>query len=137
MALTMVSCGGKYFRAPCKLENYGIIELHNHTDTGKSAFVKRFYDNEEIDSDWIAGNVEAKTIHVYRLHPGIYSIGVRFPETVIQGRPVAQRDMYLFDANSPRKDKRYSLAQCQTLTFNLEYVKIKTEFKIRPRATRR
>jgi hypothetical protein len=125
LTLTMFSCG-KRFVAPCKLDNYGIIEFYNRTDTDKTAFVKRFYDNDEMKGDWIVGNVEARTAHIYRLHPGIYSIGLRYPDG---------REVFLKNANSPRKDKRYSLATCQTLTFNLEYVRVKSkdEGKIRPR----
>lgn len=62
-------------RPSCSLEPYALIEFINRTDTHKSSYVQRIYDGKPLGSP-IRYSVKPRTIHRYRVYPGVYEFGV-------------------------------------------------------------
>ena len=114
-AAFLFSCGHcMQTRPTCILEQYGIVEFYNFTDTRKLAFAQRIID-EGILAPLIQNIVEPRTMHTYRLYPGVYYLGVQF----VDGR----REVY----------KAY-VPICVTITVKLERRRVAPEEEvIRPR----
>jgi hypothetical protein len=55
------------------------VEFINFTNTHKSSFVQRFYDNKPLGEP-MTYSVRPRTIHRYRVPPGIYEFGVKMDD---------------------------------------------------------
>ena len=101
-------------RPTCSIENYGFIEFVNYTDTRKIAWVKRRVEGANPEPA-VHEDVEARTIHTYRLKPGYYYIGTK-----------------LIDGTTHINEG--TLRTCGTITVKMEMRKEPVkEFKIKPR----
>lgn len=115
LAAFLFSCGHcMQTRPTCILEQYGIVEYYNFTDTRKIAFAQRVIDDGEL-APLLHNVVQPHTTHVYRLYPGIYYLGVQF----MNGR----REVY-----------KVYVPICVTITVKMEKKKVpQKEEVIQPR----
>ena len=122
LATFLFSCGHcMQTRPTCVLEQYGFIHFYNFTETAKTAFVRHEYDGHE--HELFANVVEPHTMHVYRVYPGRYIIGLQYPN----GTQVSLKN--------PKGGKNYYVPLCDTLPIVMKYPveKDPNEGKIRPR----
>jgi hypothetical protein len=70
------------------LENYGIIEVYNFTDTHKMAYVQRLYDGKVIED--LAYAVRPRNILRLRFPPGYYHLAATLEDgrTLQTSKPV-------------------------------------------------
>jgi hypothetical protein len=100
----------------CSLDNYGIIDFYNFTDTHKTAYVQRLYSGKVIED--LVYAVRPRTIVRLRFPPGYYYLAA----TLEDGRTLRTRNPIL-------------LQTCETENYVMKYKKPTDpkDKKIRPR----